>query len=147
PAEPSASDGFGKLGQRDMRARQEDEEDADRVQLTATPASKGLDCPHVYVMGMEEEILPHRSSIEAGTVDEERRLAYVAITRAKRNLTFTFAARRRQFGEIIDCLPSRFLDELPQEDLEWEGTEDVPVEQKQARGNSALADIRSLLGR
>ena len=110
-------------------------------------ASKGLEYPHVYVMGMEEEILPHRSSIESDSVDEERRLAYVAITRAKRNLTFTFAARRRQFGEVIDCLPSRFLDELPQEDLEWEGTDDVPVEQKQARGNSALADIRSLLGR
>lgn len=145
--ETTFEDAIAKLVLRDMLERQEEEEDADRVQLMTMHASKGLEYPHVYVMGMEEEILPHRSSIEADTVDEERRLAYVAITRAKRNLTFTFAARRRQFGEIIDCLPSRFLDELPQEDLEWEGTEDVPVEQKQARGNSALADIRSLLGR
>src|SRR5690606_19648125 len=140
-------DAIAKLVLRDMLERQEEEEDADRVQLMTMHASKGLEYPHVYVMGMEEEILPHRSSIEADTVDEERRLAYVAITRAKRNLTFTFAARRRQFGEIIDCLPSRFLDELPQEDLEWEGTEDVTVEQKQARGNSALDDIRILLCR
>lgn len=145
--ETTFEDAIAKLVLRDMLERQEEEEDADRVQLMTMHASKGLEYPHVYVLGMEEEILPHRSSIEADSVDEERRLAYVAITRAKRNLTFTFAARRRQFGEIIDCLPSRFLDELPSEDLEWEGTEDVPVEQKQARGNSALADIRGLLGR
>jgi len=145
--ETTFEDAIAKLVLRDMLERQEEEEDTDRVQLMTMHASKGLEYPHVYVLGMEEEILPHRSSIEADTVDEERRLAYVAITRAKRNLTFTFAARRRQFGEIIDCLPSRFLDELPSEDLEWEGTEDVPVEQKQARGNNALADIRGLLGR
>ena len=64
-------------------------------------------------MGMEEEILPHRSSIEADTVEEERRLAYVGITRARQNLAMTFAAKRKQYGEIIDCSPSRFLDELP----------------------------------
>ena len=60
------------------------------------------------------------------TVEEERRLAYVGITRAKRNLTMTFAAKRKQYGEIIDCSPSRFLDELPPEDLVWEGLEDAP---------------------
>ncbi len=59
----------------------------------------------------------------------------------------TFAAKRKQYGEIHDCSPSRFLDELPQEDLEWEGQDDAPVEVKAARGNNALADIRSLLKR
>jgi ATP-dependent DNA helicase Rep len=98
-------------------------------------------------MGMEEEILPHRSSIEADTVEEERRLAYIGITRAKRNLAITFAAKRKQYGEVIDCAPSRFLDELPQEDLQWEGLEDTPVEVKAVRGNSALADIRAMLKR
>ncbi len=140
-------DAIAKLVLRDMLERHEEEEDTDRVQLMTLHASKGLEYPHVYIMGMEEEILPHRSSIEADSVEEERRLAYVGITRARQNLTFTFAARRRQFGEIFDCLPSRFLSELPSEDLEWEGTEDVPVEQKQARGNTALSDIRSLLGK
>ena len=140
-------DAIAKLVLRDMLERHEEEEDTDRVQLMTLHASKGLEYPHVYIMGMEEEILPHRSSIEADSVEEERRLAYVGITRARQNLTFTFAARRRQFGEISDCLPSRFLDELPSEDLEWEGTDDAPVEQKQARGNTALSDIRSLLGR
>ncbi|QJD59961.1 DNA helicase Rep [Pseudomonas sp. gcc21] len=145
--ETTFEDAIAKLVLRDMLERHEEEEDTDRVQLMTLHASKGLEYPHVYIMGMEEEILPHRSSIEADSVEEERRLAYVGITRARKNLTFSFAARRRQFGEIIDCLPSRFLDELPSEDLEWEGTEDVPVEQKQARGNTALSDIRSLLGR
>ena len=143
--ETDIEDAIAKLVLRDMLERHEEEEDTDRVQLMTLHASKGLEYPHVYIMGMEEEILPHRSSIEADSVEEERRLAYVGITRAKRNLTFTFAARRRQFGEVIDCLPSRFLDELPKEDLEWEGTEDAPVEQKQARGRNALADIRSML--
>jgi ATP-dependent DNA helicase Rep len=94
---------------------------------------------------VEEEILPHRSSIEADTVEEERRLAYVGITRAKRNLTMTFAAKRKQYGEIIDCSPSRFLDELPPEDLVWEGLEDAAPEVKAATGNSALANMRAML--
>lgn len=145
--ETDIEDAIAKLVLRDMLERHEEEEDNDRVQLMTLHASKGLEYPHVYIMGMEEEILPHRSSIEADSVEEERRLAYVGITRAKRTLAFTFAAKRRQFGEVIDCLPSRFLDELPTEDLEWEGTEDVPVEKKQARGRSALADIRSMLTR
>ena len=139
-------DAIAKLVLRDMLERHEEEEDTDRVQLMTLHASKGLEYPHVFIIGMEEEILPHRSSIEADSVEEERRLAYVGITRAKRTLTFTYAARRRQFGEVIDCLPSRFLDELPSEDLEWEGTDDAPPEQKQARGNSALSDIRGMLG-
>jgi len=110
-------------------------------------ASKGLEFPYVFIMGMEEEILPHRSSIEADTIEEERRLAYVGITRAKRNLALTFAAKRKQYGEVIDCTPSRFLDELPPEDLVWEGGEDAPVEVKAARGNDALAAMRAMLKR
>ncbi|PAU86810.1 DNA helicase Rep [Pseudomonas sp. WN033] len=145
--ETDIEDAIAKLVLRDMLERHEEEEDVDRVQLMTLHASKGLEYPHVYIMGMEEEILPHRSSIEADSVEEERRLTYVGITRARKTLAFTFAARRRQFGEVIDCLPSRFLDELPAEDLEWEGTEDVPVEQKQARGKEALANIRNLIGR
>ncbi|MCY1457422.1 ATP-dependent DNA helicase Rep [compost metagenome] len=71
----------------------------------------------------------------------------MGITRAKKNLAMTFAAKRKQYGEIIDCSPSRFLDELPPEDLVWEGQEDAPQEVKVAKGNSALADIRALLKR
>ena len=139
---------IGKLVLRDMLERQQEEEEgADGVQMMTLHASKGLEFPSVFILGVEEELLPHRSSIEADSIEEERRLAYVGITRARRNLTLTFAAKRKQFGEIMDCSPSRFLDELPAEDLQWDGGDDTPVEVKAVRGNSALADIRALLKR
>ena len=139
---------IGKLVLRDMLERQQEEEEgADGVQMMTLHASKGLEFPSVFILCVEEELLPHRSSIEADSIEEERRLAYVGITRARRNLTLTFAAKRKQFGEIMDCSPSRFLDELPAEDLQWEGGDDTPVEVKAVRGNSALADIRALLKR
>ncbi|WP_329611058.1 3'-5' exonuclease [Pseudomonas sp. KNUC1026] len=146
--EMTIEDAIGKLVLRDMLERQQEEEEgADGVQMMTLHASKGLEFPYVFILGMEEEILPHRSSIEADTIEEERRLAYVGITRARQTLAFTFAAKRKQYGEIIDCLPSRFLDELPPDDLAWEGQEDAPVEVKAARGNTALADIRAMLKR
>ena len=70
---------------------------------------------------MEDGILPHRNSIDEGNLEEERRLAYVGITRARQTLTMTMASKRKQFGEILSTTPSRFLDELPQDDLEREG--------------------------
>ena len=141
-------DAIGKLVLRDMLERQQEEEEgAEGVQMMTMHASKGLEFPSVYIIGFEEEILPHRSSIEADTIEEERRLAYVGITRAKRNLALTFAAKRKQYGEVIDCTPSRFLDELPPEDLVWEGMEEAPVEVKAARGNDALAAMRAMLKR
>ena len=141
-------DAIGKLVLRDMLERQqEEEENAEGVQMMTLHASKGLEFPYVFIMGMEEEILPHRSSIEADTIEEERRLAYVGITRARQTLAFTFAAKRKQYGEIIDCAPSRFLDELPDDDLAWEGMDDTPTEVKAVRGNTALADIRAMLKR
>lgn len=139
---------IGKLVLRDMLERQQEDRDgAEGVQMMTLHASKGLEFPRVYIMGMEEELLPHRSSIEADTVEEERRLAYVGITRAREYLTFTFAAKRKQYGDIINCAPSRFLQELPPNDLHWEGLEKASEETRLARGKSALADIRALLKR
>lgn len=139
-------DAIAKLVLRDMLERQQEEEEgADGVQMMTLHASKGLEFPYVFIMGMEEDILPHRSSIEADTIEEERRLAYVGITRARQTLAFTYATRRKQYGELIDCTPSRFLDELPPEDLQWEGLEEAPQEQKAARGNDALAAMRAML--
>lgn len=146
--EMTIEEAIAKLVLRDMLERQQEEEEgADGVQMMTLHASKGLEFPYVFIMGMEEEILPHRSSIETDSVEEERRLAYVGITRARQTLAFTFAAKRKQYGEVIDCTPSRFLDELPPEDLEWEGQEDAPVEVKAARGNDALAAMRAMLKR
>ncbi len=129
----------------DMMERQEEEDDSDRVQLMTLHASKGLEFPHVFLMGMEEELLPHRNSIEDDFIDEERRLAYVGITRARKTLTMTLARQRKQFGEILDTSPSRFLDELPEEDLEWEGREDSCPEANIARGRATLSGLKSLL--
>ena len=146
--EITVEDAIGKLVLRDMLERQQEEEDgAESVQMMTLHSSKGLEFSYVFIMGMEEEILPHRSSIESDTIEEERRLAYVGITRARQTLTFTFASKRKQYGEVIDCAPSRFLDELPPDDLSWEGNYDTPTEVRVVRGNTALADIRAMLKR
>ncbi|GGO77857.1 ATP-dependent DNA helicase Rep [Marinobacterium nitratireducens] len=128
----------------DLLERQEEEDDSDRVQLMTLHASKGLEFPHVFLMGMEEELLPHRNSIETDNIEEERRLAYVGITRARETLTMTLAKQRKQYGELVDCMPSRFLDEIPQEDLEIEG-QDRCEDQNRARGRATLNSLKSLL--
>jgi ATP-dependent DNA helicase Rep len=137
---------INRLLLRDMLEQQEEEDDSDRVQLLTIHASKGLEYPNVFLLGWEEEILPHRSSIEEGNVEEERRLAYVAITRAKRNLTITLAAKRKQFGEWQTCQSSRFLEELPEEDIDKLGFgTDTEKAQNKERGRETLASLRDLL--
>ena len=128
----------------DLMDRQEQEEDENKVQLMTLHASKGLEFPHVFLIGMEEEILPHRNSIENGDIEEERRLMYVGITRAKVTLTITLARARKQFGEVRDCIPSRFLDELPADDLLVEGNGEKNPEVNKARGKATLNSLRSM---
>ena len=139
-------DAIARLVLRDMLEQQEQEDDSDRVQLMTMHSSKGLEYPHVYIIGMEEDLLPHRNSIDDGNIEEERRLAYVGITRAKRTLALTFAQQRKQFGEMMNCTPSRFLDELPPDDLAWEGKEQEPEKAKRERGNAALDSLKKSLG-
>jgi len=128
----------------DLMDRQEEEEDENKVQLMTLHASKGLEFPHVFMIGLEEEILPHRNSIENGDIEEERRLMYVGITRAKVTLTMTLARQRKQFGEVIDCTPSRFIDELPQDDLLIEGNGEKDPKVNKARGKATLNSLRNL---
>lgn len=135
---------INKLILRDMMERQEEEEIDSQVQLMTLHAAKGLEFPYVFIMGMEEELLPHRNSIENDDIEEERRLAYVGVTRAQQSLTFTLARKRKQFGEIISTTPSRFLDELPQDLLDWEGRSDATPEQKQEKGAEAIAGLKNL---
>lgn len=137
---------INKLILRDLLERQEDDAMENQVQLMTLHAAKGLEFPWVFIMGMEEELLPHRNSIENDDIEEERRLAYVGITRAQRGLVFTLTKKRKQFGEVISCTPSRFLDELPQDNLQWEGRGDSTPEQKKQKGLDALAGLRELLG-
>ena len=93
---------ISKLMLRDMLEQQEEDDDSDKVHLLTLHASKGLEFPHVFIMGLEEELLPHRNSIEEDNIEEERRLMYVGITRAKRTLALTYAATRKQYGEKIE---------------------------------------------
>ena len=137
---------INKLILRDLLERQEEEGVDNQVQLMTLHAAKGLEFPWVFIMGMEEELLPHRNSIENDDIEEERRLAYVGVTRAQRGLIFTLTKKRKQFGEVIPSTPSRFLDELPQDNLQWEGRGDSTPEQKRQRGEDTLAGLRELLG-
>ncbi|WP_074020684.1 DNA helicase Rep [Xenorhabdus thuongxuanensis] len=132
---------------RDMLERSEEDEELDQVQLMTLHASKGLEFPYVFLVGMEEGLLPHQSSIDEDNIEEERRLAYVGITRARRELFFTLSKERRQFGELIRPEPSRFLFELPQDDLDWpQGKRVMSAEERMKQGQSRLADIKSRLG-
>ncbi len=129
-----------------MLDQQEDGGEKDQVHLMTLHAAKGLEFPHVFLVGMEEELLPHHSAIEDEDLLEERRLAYVGITRARRTLTLTLARRRKRFGAMVACDPSRFLDELPPEDLEREGGDsDISPEQQRERGAAHLAQLRAML--
>lgn len=140
-------DAIAKLVLRDIMERQEEEDEQNAVQLMTLHASKGLEFPFVFLMGLEEELLPHRNAIESGDIEEERRLMYVGITRAQHVLTLTYAAKRKQYGEIIDCAPSRFLDELPQEDVEWEGRDgQTDPEKNKVRGKAVFDSLNALLG-
>ena len=135
-----------RLTLRDMMERNEDEEETDQVQLMTLHASKGLEFPYVFLIGMEEGILPHQTSMDEGNVEEERRLAYVGITRAQKELIFTYARERRQYGEVSRTEASRFLHELPQDDLSWELTQTKQsIEKKQATAKMGVANLREML--
>ncbi|MBI2785449.1 MAG: UvrD-helicase domain-containing protein [Legionella longbeachae] len=125
---------------------QADEHNNENLQLMTLHASKGLEFPYVYLVGMEEELLPHRVSIDEDQIEEERRLAYVGITRAQKGLCFTLAKQRRRAGEFQDCLPSRFLDELPTEHLEWFGKNvERSEEQSKNLAKAHLAGLKNML--
>ena len=135
-----------KLVLLDMLEQQEEDDDSDRVQLMTLHASKGLEFPHVYMMGVEEELLPHRTSIEEDNIVEERRLMYVGITRARETLAMTQALTRKQYGERIDTAASRFLDEIPQDDIDYLGIGVIKDEaQEDAVAEASIANLRALL--
>jgi ATP-dependent DNA helicase Rep len=129
----------------DIMERNQEEESTDQVSLMTLHAAKGLEFPHVFLIGIEENILPHQSSIEADNIEEERRLAYVGITRAQRTCTFSYCTHRKRYGEISECEPSRFLNELPADDLEWVNKKQLTPEVIKERGKANLANLKSML--
>lgn len=144
----SLTEAINKLTLRDIMERNEDEEGGDQVQLMTLHASKGLEFPYVYLVGMEEGLLPHQTSIDEDNIEEERRLAYVGITRAQKELVFTYTKERRQYGEVIRPEPSRFLHELPQDDLKWERKKAVDsAEVRKEKSKAHIANIRDMLNK
>ena len=125
----------------------QDERETDAVRLSTLHAAKGLEFAHVFLVGLEEGLLPHRESVANGNVDEERRLFYVGITRAQRSLHLSFCRRRRRAGAAVECQPSRFLAELAQDDLRWSG-EPVPADEaarEKAAGSERLKQMKAML--
>jgi ATP-dependent DNA helicase Rep len=120
-----------------------EEEEPNAVRLSTLHAAKGLEFGHVFLVGVEENILPHRDAVDEGRLEEERRLMYVGVTRAKKSLTLSYCARRKRARESVACNPSRFIDELG---------DDVRMPDKpttadaKASGSDRLAALKTLLG-
>ena len=118
----------------------DDENDKGKVNLMTIHASKGLEFPVVFIAGAEEGLIPHQRSVDEndGDVEEERRLFYVAITRAREKLLISSCAKRHKQNSIIECTPSRFLDEIPENLVEYhEAQKEISMEQ----GHSILSDM------
>ena len=125
--------------------READKEDAgDAVTLITTHSCKGLEFPHVFLVGVEEGLLPHSRSAVEGTLDEERRLFYVAITRAMKTLTISHCLNRKKYGQNFLCHPSSFLKELPEELCEDLDSKKEPVTVE--AGKNLFAAMREGLG-
>jgi ATP-dependent DNA helicase Rep len=126
-----------------------EEDDPDAVRLSTLHAAKGLEFPHVFLVGLEEGLLPHREAIDAGNVEEERRLMYVGLTRAQRSAHLSYCRTRKRAGAKVDCVPSRFLKELAQEDLRYAG-EPLPAEEAErarASGMERLKQLKALVAK
>ena len=124
------------------------DKELDAVSLSTLHASKGLEYGHVYLVGVEEGILPHERSEEPEQIEEERRLMYVGITRAQRSLQISYCTRRKRGKESAGCDPSRFIAELPQEDIVFAGVTQVgsaPAVSK-SEGMDKLAKLKAMLG-
>lgn len=143
--EKSLAEVIAKVMLLDILDRNQEHEAGDQVSLMTLHAAKGLEFPHVFLIGMEENLLPHQNSIETENIEEERRLAYVGITRAQKTLTFSYCIHRKRYGELQECEPSRFLSELPEDDLEWLNKKQLPAEEIKQRGKANLAQLKSML--
>ncbi len=130
----------------DRMERNAEEEEREAVTLMTLHSAKGLEFPYVFMVGVEEDILPHQNSMEDESgIEEERRLAYVGITRAKQRLFISYAKTRSRYGESISCDPSRFLDELPEEHIEWEDKRVIDPKEEEATAQAYLSDLQRFL--
>jgi len=119
----------------DTERKEEEENTGDAVTLITMHSCKGLEFPHVFIVGLEDGLLPHSRSKAEGTLDEERRLFYVAVTRAMQTLTISHCGGRKKYGQVLPCHPSPFLKELPEELVEHSDSKSkTPVEPESGKG-------------
>jgi superfamily I DNA/RNA helicase len=129
----------------DSDREEEKENTSDAVTLITMHSCKGLEFPHVYIVGLEDGLLPHSRSKLEGTMDEERRLFYVAVTRAMLTLTISHCGGRKKYGQLLPCQPSPFLKELPEELVEHSDAKSkLPV--SDATGKDFFAAMREAIG-
>ena len=106
---------------------------------------KGLEFPYVFIVGCEDGVLPHQVSPDEGNLQEERRLLYVGITRAKIQLWMSYSKLTRKFGEHVRLKPSRFFEEIPAEEIQRDGADPVAdAARKKERATAGLAAIEAL---
>ena len=127
-----------------LEGREDGEPDA--VKLSTLHAAKGLEFGHVFLVGVEEGILPHRESVDTDRIEEERRLMYVGITRAQKSLNISWCKKRKRAGETEICEPSRFIEELPSDDIRHFGNSNADPAASKELGKERMAQIRAMLG-
>jgi ATP-dependent DNA helicase Rep len=121
-------------------------EPGNQVRLMSLHAAKGLEFRYVFIIGMEDGTLPHEASLEEGRLDEERRLLYVGITRAKEQLWLSYSREAQRWGTKLRLTPSRFLDELPADELQRDGADPIAdAARKQERASAGFAAIKAML--
>ncbi|RMH87922.1 ATP-dependent DNA helicase Rep [Lysobacter pythonis] len=144
--EGAKGSGVGDLAAQLALVSRSDKDDAgNQVRLMSLHASKGLEFRYVFIVGMEDGNLPHEASLDEGRLEEERRLLYVGITRAKEQLWLSHSLRATRWGSVVKLSPSRFFEELPAGELQRDGADPVAdAVRKQARGRAELAGIAAL---
>jgi ATP-dependent DNA helicase Rep len=145
--EGSRHSGAGELAAALALLSHADKGDAgNQVRLMSLHGAKGLEFRYVFIVGVEDGVLPHEASIDEGRLDEERRLFYVGITRAKEALWLSHAREAQKWGDKLRLKPSRFIDELPAAELQRDGADPVAdAERKHERATAGFAAIKALL--
>ena len=142
PRGASAGDLAAQLA---LLSRNDKDDGGNQVRMMTLHASKGLEFRYVFIVGCEDGVLPHEVSLDEGNLQEERRLLYVGITRAKEQLWMSHSKLTRKFGEQIRLKPSRFFDEIPAAELQRDGADPVAdAERKKERASAGLAAIQAL---
>src|SRR5690606_38244891 len=130
-----------------LLSRNDKDDGGNQVRLMSLHAAKGLEFGYVFIIGCEDGTLPHDAAMEEGSLEEERRLMYVGITRAKQRRWLSYSRETRRVSEKVRRNPTRFLDDAPATELQRDGADPVAdAERKKERASAGFAAIKALLG-